>query len=107
MRSLRYRPAGHWLGLDVHDTPSIDSSTRLEGGMVVTVEPGLYIPHNDPHAPEEFRGIGIRIEDDVLVPDVAGMPAEVLTTAAPKRADEIEALLAMPMGDEPRAAAAP
>lgn len=98
---------GHWLGLDVHDTPSIDSSTRLEGGMVVTVEPGLYIPHNDPHAPEEFRGIGIRIEDDVLVPDVAGMPAEVLTTAAPKRADEIEALLAMPMGDEPRAAAAP
>ena len=62
--------------------------------MVVTVEPGLYIPPDDEHAPPHFRGIGIRIEDDVLVPAERTAPAEVLTTAAPKRAAEVEALLA-------------
>ena len=84
--------AGH--RVQVHDTPSVDSGTRLEGGMVVTVEPGLYIPPDDPAAPAHFRGLGIRIEDDVLVASVEGARAEVLTAAVPKRADEMEALLA-------------
>ena len=58
----------HWLGMDVHDAGryAIDGASRaLEPGMVLTVEPGLYVPADD-HA-SEFRGIGIRIEDDVLV----------------------------------------
>lgn len=94
-RCQKYYPhaIGHWLGLDVHDTPAIDSSTRLEPGMVVTVEPGIYIPPDDLDAPEHFRGIGIRIEDDVLVSEGAA-GAEVLSAAAPKRADDVEAWLA-------------
>ena len=87
---------GHWLGLDVHDTPSVESSVPLEPNMVVTVEPGLYIPADDESAPAWARGIGIRIEDDVLIKD-AGGPPEVLTRGAPKRVDEIEALLASEM----------
>ena len=79
----------------VHDTPSVDSGTQLEGGMVVTVEPGLYIPADDEIAPAHFRGIGIRIEDDVLVPFAEGEPAEVLTAGVPKRVDDVEALLAV------------
>jgi Xaa-Pro aminopeptidase len=61
----------HWLGLDVHDvgTYARDGEPRpLEPGMVLTVEPGLYIPDSD-DAPEPLRGIGVRIEDDVLVTD--------------------------------------
>ncbi|MFN7143209.1 MAG: M24B family metallopeptidase, partial [Myxococcota bacterium] len=61
---------GHWLGLDVHDAGAyhLDGASRpLAPGMVLTVEPGLYVPPDDESAPEEYRGIGIRIEDDVLV----------------------------------------
>jgi Xaa-Pro aminopeptidase len=82
---------GHWLGLDVHDVGLYhrDAASRpLEPGMVVTVEPGLYIPADDDDAPEELRGIGIRIEDDVLITD--GDP-DVLTAAIPKLPDEVEA----------------
>ena len=95
-RVQRYYPhaIGHWLGLDVHDTPSIDSGVQFDAGMVITVEPGMYIPADDHEAPEHFRGLGVRIEDDVLLPATRGAPAEVLTAAAPKRADEIEAMLA-------------
>ena len=60
----------HWLGLDVHDvgTYSVrDQPRRLQPGMVLTIEPGLYIPSDDPDAPEHLRGIGVRIEDDILV----------------------------------------
>ena len=60
----------HWLGLDVHDvgTYSVRGDPRpLEPGMVLTIEPGLYIPPDDPDAPEHLRGIGVRIEDDILV----------------------------------------
>ena len=93
-RSLKYYPhaIGHWLGLDVHDTPSVSSSLLLEPGMVVTVEPGLYFPADDPQLPEWCRGIGIRIEDDVLI-NPAGQPPEVLTRNAPKRPDDVEALM--------------
>jgi Xaa-Pro aminopeptidase len=70
----------HWLGMDVHDVGSL--SARLEPGMVLTVEPGIYIPS---------EGVGIRIEDDVLV-TVGGH--EVVSHAAPRTADEIEQIMA-------------
>ena len=82
----------HWLGRDVHDVGryGIDGAPRpLEPGMVFTVEPGLYIA--DGGVPEAFRGIGIRIEDDVLV---TATGHEVLSAAAPKGVAEIEALRA-------------
>jgi Xaa-Pro aminopeptidase len=81
---------GHWLGLDVHDAGAYKTSgewRRLEPGMVLTVEPGCYI-RADADVPERFAGIGVRIEDDVLV-TAAG--AEVLTRDAPKEPAEIEA----------------
>ena len=82
---------GHWLGLDVHDVGLYvkDGESRpLEPGMIVTVEPGLYIPIDDEDAPEQYRGIGVRIEDDVLVTD--GEP-DVLTADIPKTIEEVEA----------------
>ncbi|MGQ0525357.1 MAG: aminopeptidase P N-terminal domain-containing protein [Betaproteobacteria bacterium] len=83
---------GHWLGLDVHDAGSYrrDGQWRpLEPGMVLTVEPGCYV-RRDEAVPERFAGIGIRIEDDVLV-TTAG--CEVLTRDAPKKTADIEALM--------------
>jgi len=93
-RCQRYYPhaIGHWLGLEVHDTPAVTSSTPLEAGMVVTVEPGLYFPTDDPLLPDWCKGIGIRIEDDVLIHPAGQLP-EVLTAAAPKEVDEVEALM--------------
>ena len=85
---------GHWLGLDVHDVGEyrIDGASRLlEPGMVFTVEPGLYIPPDAADVPAKWRGIGIRIEDDVIVTD--GDPI-VISDGVPKDADEIEALMA-------------
>ncbi|MFU8878377.1 MAG: aminopeptidase P N-terminal domain-containing protein [Wenzhouxiangellaceae bacterium] len=83
---------GHWLGLDVHDVGDyrVDGDWRvLEKNMVTTVEPALYIGEED-DIPAEFRGIGIRIEDDVRITD--GAP-EILTRDVPVAADEIEALM--------------
>lgn len=82
---------GHWLGLDVHDAGAYWQgfhSRLLEPGMVLTVEPGIYVPADDDHAPKAFRGIGIRIEDDVHV--TAGEP-DVLTAGCPKSIREVEA----------------
>ena len=83
---------GHWLGLDVHDAGDYKragSWRALAPGMVLTVEPGLYIrAAND--VPERLRNIGIRIEDDVLVTDAG---CEVLTAEAPKAAADVEALM--------------
>ena len=82
---------GHWLGLDVHDVGDyrIDGESRLlEPGMVFTIEPGLYVPHDDTTVDAKWRGIGIRTEDDVLV--TAEGPV-VLTDALARSADEIEA----------------
>jgi Xaa-Pro aminopeptidase len=82
---------GHFLGLDVHDAGAyeIDGKSRpYEAGMFVTVEPGIYIPHDDESAPKELRGIGIRIEDDVLVTDSG---VDVLTKDALKEVAELEA----------------
>ena len=84
---------GHWLGLDVHDVGEyrIDGESRLlEAGMVFTIEPGLYIPV-DADVPAKWRGIGIRIEDDVLI---TADGHRVLTAALERSADEVEALMA-------------
>lgn len=84
---------GHWLGLDVHDVGEykIDGEWRLlEPGMVLTIEPGLYIGSGK-GIPKRYANIGIRIEDDVAVTREG---YEVLTSAAPKSIDDIEALLA-------------
>lgn len=86
---------GHWLGLDVHDAGSymVDGQYRtLEPGMVTTVEPGVYIPPNSSHQeiPEEFLGIGIRIEDSVAITE--GKP-QILTEGVPKEISEIEHLM--------------
>ncbi|MFB9067325.1 aminopeptidase P N-terminal domain-containing protein [Pseudofulvimonas gallinarii] len=97
LKEERYRPyymhkTGHWLGLDVHDVGDyrIDGHWReLEAGMVCTIEPGLYIAPDAPVA-AKWRGIGIRIEDDVLV---GREGPEVLTRALPGAAADIEALV--------------
>ena len=84
---------GHWLGMDVHDVGSYrtgDEPRALEPGMVMTVEPGLYIAPDDGKAPKRLRGIGIRIEDDVLITQSG---CEVLTAAAPKSIEEIESIV--------------
>lgn len=84
----------HWLGLDVHDVGSYfqkGQSRLLAPGMVLTVEPGLYVTEDDEDAPAEFRGMGIRIEDDVLI--TAG-GNRVLTSAIPKTVEEIETEMA-------------
>jgi len=88
----------HWLGRDVHDVGryAVDGKPRpLEPGMVLTVEPGLYVPANADDVPAAFRGIGIRIEDDVLV---TADGAEVLSAAAPKQVAELEALRGAAVG---------
>ena len=83
---------GHWIGLDVHDEcPYFDGknkSLKLKPGMVFTVEPGIYFLPEDKSVPAKYRGIGVRIEDDILVkPKGIG---EILTTGLPRYADEIE-----------------
>lgn len=82
----------HWLGLDVHDVGAYgpERSRVLEPGMVLTVEPGLYIAP-DADVPAEYRGIGIRIEDDIVITETGN---ENLTASVVKNADEIEALMA-------------
>ena len=85
---------GHWLGMDVHDVGDYkvgDAWRALEPGMVLTIEPGIYIPHGARGVPKRFRGIGVRIEDDVAVTKNG---FEVLTNGAPKDPDLIEALMA-------------
>jgi Xaa-Pro aminopeptidase len=88
---------GHYLGLDVHDAgryftdQTAKNSKPFAPGMVLTVEPGLYIPPDDKSAPAKYRGIGIRIEDDVLVTEDGNRN---LTSKVPKQIEEIESLMA-------------
>jgi len=84
---------GHWLGLDVHDVGiyKINNIDRpLQVGMVMTVEPGLYIPVSAT-VDDQFKGIGIRIEDDIVI-----IPGgnHIMTSKAPKAVSDIEALMA-------------
>ncbi|XP_036157641.1 xaa-Pro aminopeptidase 3 isoform X3 [Myotis myotis] len=78
---------GHYLGMDVHDTPDIPRSLPLQPGMVITVEPGIYIPEDDRDAPEKFRGLGVRIEDDVVVTQDSPL---ILSADCPKEISDIE-----------------
>lgn len=86
---------GHMLGLDVHDCAQARTESYTEGvleeGMVLTVEPGLYIQVDDLLFPAEYRGIGVRIEDDVLVTKTG---SRVLSRALPSHPDEVEVWLA-------------
>ena len=82
----------HWLGLDVHDVGfyGVERARILEPGMVLTIEPGLYIAP-DADVPPQYRGIGVRIEDDILITEDGN---ENLTSMVVKDPDEIEALMA-------------
>lgn len=82
---------GHWLGLDVHDVGSYDQDKQriLEIGMVITVEPGIYISE-DADVPEQYKGIGVRIEDNLLMTEYGN---KILTAAAPKEIADIENLM--------------
>jgi Xaa-Pro aminopeptidase len=95
IKEEKYKPyfmhrTGHWLGMDVHDAGDYKVEgkwRRLEAGMVLTVEPGLYIAGDRTEAPERYRNIGIRIEDDVAV---SADGSEILSADAPKTVEEIE-----------------
>jgi len=81
----------HWLGMDVHDVGAYTqggSARPLATGMVITVEPGLYIARDAPDVPDALRGIGVRIEDDVLITDAG---PDVLTASCPKERTDVEA----------------
>uniref|UniRef100_A0A915JXX1 Peptidase M24 domain-containing protein n=1 Tax=Romanomermis culicivorax TaxID=13658 RepID=A0A915JXX1_ROMCU len=80
----------HYLGLDVHDTETVSKTRPLESGVVVTVEPGLYFNNNDKRIPEKFRGIGLRIEDDILITESG---VEVLSARTPKDVATIEEIM--------------
>lgn len=94
-----YRPfymhkVGHWLGLDVHDVGDYrvgDQWRVLEPGMVMTIEPGIYIAPDNNEVPRKWRGMGIRIEDNVLVTRDG---CAILTDQVPREVEEIEALMA-------------
>jgi Xaa-Pro aminopeptidase len=87
---------GHYLGLDTHDAGryftdhKAKDSRPFAAGMVLTVEPGIYVPPDDKSAPAKYRGIGVRIEDDVLVTESGNVN---LTANCPKQAEEIEELM--------------
>lgn len=86
----RYCPhhVGHYLGMDVHDTPELSRSQPLQPGMALTIEPGLYISEDDDQAPERFRGLGVRIEDDVVIQEEVG--PLILSSDTPKTISEVE-----------------
>jgi len=93
-RAFYMHRAGHWLGLDVHDVGEykVGGEWRvLEPGMTLTVEPGIYISPDNQTVAKKWRGIGVRIEDDVVV---TRQGCEILTGGVPKTVDEIEALMA-------------
>ena len=87
--------SGHHLGIDVHDCAHARkeqyAEAVLEAGMLITVEPGFYIQPDDTLFPEEYRGIGVRIEDDILVTESG---AKIMSNALPRHPDEVEAYMA-------------
>ncbi len=94
-RKFYMHRTGHWLGMDVHDVGDYktgDHWRKLESGMVLTVEPGLYIPAGSKGVAKKWWNIGVRIEDDVLVTRTG---CKVLSDAVPKTVREIEAIMAV------------
>ena len=92
-RAFYMHRVGHWLGLDVHDVGDYRVAEEwrlLEPGMVMTVEPGLYIAADNTRVAKKWRGIGIRIEDDVVVTESG---CDVISSGVPKNVEEIEALM--------------
>jgi Xaa-Pro aminopeptidase len=92
-RRFYMHSCSHWQGLDVHDGTCYqneDGTPRLLApGMILTAEPGIYIPDEE-DIPKKYRGIGIRIEDDILITETGN---EVLTSCAPKTVKEIEKMM--------------
>ncbi|XP_041093895.1 xaa-Pro aminopeptidase 3, partial [Polyodon spathula] len=90
----RYCPhhVGHYLGMDVHDTPEVSRTRSLQPGMVITIEPGIYIPEDDQSAPPPYRGLGVRIEDNVLITEEGG--PLILSADTPKEIADIERVCA-------------
>jgi len=89
-RKFYMHGTSHWLGLDVHDVGAYTREGKarpLAPGMVITVEPGLYIARDAPDVPAELRGIGIRIEDDLVITEAGN---DVLTAACPKEIADVE-----------------
>ncbi|CAF0870543.1 unnamed protein product [Brachionus calyciflorus] len=81
---------GHYLGLDVHDCPEVSKQNDLEPNTAITIEPGIYIRHDDESVPARYRGIGIRIEDDIVITDNG---YQILSDKCPKEIDDLEKLL--------------
>ncbi|XP_019886845.1 xaa-Pro aminopeptidase 3 isoform X2 [Ooceraea biroi] len=79
----------HYLGMDVHDTGKISRGIKIQPGMIITIEPGVYVSPKNPFAPSHYHGLGIRIEDDILVTENG---AEILTKSCPKEVADIEDL---------------
>ena len=92
----------HYLGMDIHDTTLISRNIPLQEGMVITIEPGIYVPKFVPSdskylglVPKHLRGIGVRVEDDILItkmPYSSKLSCEVLTESVPKSVCGIENL---------------
>lgn len=91
VRELCPHHVGHWLGMDVHDTPDINRSMKFLPGMVITIEPGLYIREDNEKVDPKYRGIGIRIEDDILITENEPI---VLSSNCPKSIEDIEKIMA-------------
>ena len=94
-RRWQFHGSGHHLGIDVHDCAHARkeqyADAVLEPGMILTVEPGFYIQPDDTLFPPEYRGIGVRIEDDILVTESG---AKIMSNALPRHPDEVEAYMA-------------
>ena len=94
-RRWQFHGSGHHLGIDVHDCAHARkeqyAEAELQPGMILTVEPGFYIQPDDTLFPPEYRGIGVRIEDDILVTESG---AKILSNALPRHPDEVEAYMA-------------
>ena len=93
-RRFYMHKTGHWLGLDVHDVGEYKVAgdyRELEPGMAFTIEPGLYIPPGSKGVPAKYQGIGIRIEDDVVITKDG---CQVLTGGVPREIDAVEAVMA-------------
>ena len=99
-REFYMHSVSHWLGMDVHDVGDykVDSHWRVyEPGMLLTIEPGIYISAENLQVDKKWRGIGVRIEDDILVTKKG---YEILTDGVPKQRDQIEKLMAQPINEQ-------